>query len=197
MRFSAVFLLITFLLIHPVSAQNEEETIPTDTLAEVVITSLLRPEKITRAPASIQVITTNDLNRFAGSNTGELISTIQGVEFTRYGVDGITFNSRGLNSAFNNKILQIVDGRISTSPLSGGLPVFNNGSTIKDDIQQIEIVAGPHTSLYGPNAHNAVFNTITKDPRLYPGTSVSLSVGNQHQFSGRLRHAQKVNEKWA
>lgn len=197
MRFSAVFLLITFLLIHPVSAQNEKETIPTDTLAEVVITSLLRPEKITRAPASIQVITTNDLNRFAGSNTGELISTIQGVEFTRYGVDGITFNSRGLNSAFNNKILQIVDGRISTSPLSGGLPVFNNGSTIKDDIQQIEIVAGPHTSLYGPNAHNAVFNTITKDPRLYPGTSVSLSAGNQHQFSGTLRHAQKVNEKWA
>ncbi|MEO6346518.1 MAG: TonB-dependent receptor, partial [Aquaticitalea sp.] len=164
---------------------------------EVVITTLLHPEKITRAPASIQVLTTNDINRFSGSNTGELIATLQGVEFTRYGVDGTTFNARGLNSAFNNKILQIVDGRISTAALSGGLPVFNNGSTIKDDIRQIEIVVGPQTALYGPNAHNGVFNTITKDPRIYPGTSVSLSAGNQYQFSGRLRHAQIVNDKWA
>lgn len=197
MRVSVVVILFSFFLIQSITAQSEQEEILTDTLSEVVITSLLRPEKITRAPASIQVLTTNDLNRFAGSNTGELISTLQGVEVTRYGVDGITFNARGLNSAFNNKILQIVDGRISTSPLSGGLPVFNNGSTIKDDIQQIEIVVGPNTSLYGPNAHNGVFNTITKDPRLYPGTSVSLSAGNQYQFSGRVRHAQKINEQWA
>ncbi len=199
MKISAIYFIFSFLLMQLVSAQNEgqdKEILP-DTLTEVVITALLRPEKVTRAPASIQVLTTKDLDRFAGSNTGELIATLQGVEFTRYGVDGITFNARGLNSAFNNKILQIVDGRISTAALSGGLPVFNNGSTIKDDIHQIEIVVGPQTALYGPNAHNGVFNTITKDPRLYQGTSVSLSAGNQYQFSGRLRHAKKVNDHWA
>ena len=199
MKISAVVFLSSFFLIQFVTAQNEDQDkeIIRDSLSEVVVTTLLRPEKITRAPASIQVITTNDLNRFAGSNTGELISTFQGVEFTRYGVDGITFNARGLNSAFNNKILQIVDGRVSTSPLSGGLPVFNNGTTIKDDIRQIEVVVGPQTALYGPNAHNGVFNTVTKDPRQYPGTSVSLSAGNQYQFSGRFRHAQEIDEHWA
>ncbi len=199
MKKLAIFFLLLFFLIQTVSAQNEEpeKETQTDTLTEVVITALLRPEKITRAPVSIQVITAKDINRFAGSNAGELIATLKGVEFTRYGVDGTTFNARGLNSAFNNKILQIVDGRISTAALSGGLPVFNNGSTIKDDIRQIEIVVGPQTALYGPNAHNGVFNTITKDPRMFPGTSVSLSAGNQYQFSGRVRHAQKINENWA
>ncbi len=199
MKKSAIFFLPSVFLVQFISAQNEgkDKEIITDTLSEVVITTLLYPEKITRAPASIRLLTAKDLERFAGSNTGELISTLQGVEFTRYGVDGTTFNARGLNSAFNNKILQIVDGRISTAALSGGLPVFNNGSTIKDDIHQIEIVVGPQTALYGPNAHNGVFNTITKDPRIYSGTSVSLSAGNQYQFSGRLRHAHKVNEKWA
>lgn len=199
MKIPAVFFLASFFIFYHISAQNKVETeeMLTDTLAEVVVTSLARPQKITRAPASIQVLTTEDIGLFAGSNTGELVSTLQGVEFTRYGVDGITFNARGLNSAFNNKMLQIVDGRVSTSALSGGLPVFNNGSTIKDDIKQIEIVLGPQTALYGPNAHNGVFNTITKDPRQYPGTSVSLSAGNQYQFSGRLRHAQKINEDWA
>jgi iron complex outermembrane receptor protein len=199
MKTSTNLCLSALFLVQAFSAQTESEdkTIQTDTLSEVVITTLLRPEKITRAPASIQVLTAKDINQFAGSNTFELISNLQGVEFTRYGVDGTTFNARGLNSAFNNKILQIVDGRISTAALSGGLPVFNNGSTIKDDIQQIEVVVGPQTALYGPNAHNGVFNTITKDPRLYSGTSVSLSAGNQYQFSGRLRHAQKINEHWA
>lgn len=198
MKISAVVFLTIFLLVQSVSAQDEEDNeILSDTLPEVVITSLLRPEKITRAPASVRVLSTKDIDLFAGSNTGELLSTLQGVEFTRYGVDGTTFNARGLNSAFNNKILQIVDGRVSTSPLSGGLPVFNNGTTIKDDIKQIEIVVGPQTALYGPNAHNGVFNTITKDPRQYPGTSVSLSAGNQYQFSGRFRHAQKIDNRWA
>lgn len=199
MKKSAIFFLPSVFLVQLISAQHEgkdKEILP-DTLSEIVITTLLYPEKITRAPASIRLLTTKDIERFAGSNTGELIATLQGVEFTRYGVDGTTFNARGLNSAFNNKILQIVDGRISTSPLSGGLPVFNNGTTIKDDIRQIEIVVGPQTALYGPNAHNGVFNTITKDARLYPGTSVSLSAGNQYQFSGRMRHAKKINDRWA
>ncbi|PTX41482.1 iron complex outermembrane receptor protein [Christiangramia gaetbulicola] len=199
MKISAVFFFVSFLSTLFITAQNEDQDkeVLSDTLPEVMVMSLLRPQKITRAPASVQVLTKNDLDRFAGSNTGELIARLQGVEFTRYGVDGITFNARGLNSAFNNKILQIVDGRISTAALSGGLPVFNNGSTIKDDIQQIEVVVGPQSALFGPNAHNGVFNTITKDARLYPGTSVSLSAGNQYQFSGRFRHAQKIDDRWA
>lgn len=176
---------------------EEEKSIQTDTLSEVVLTSTLYPEKITKTPVSIQVLKSKDINRFAGSNVWELASSIQGVEFTRYGVDGITFNARGLNSAFNNKILHIVDGRITTAALSGGLPTFNNGTLSKDDIHHIEFVAGPQTALYGPNAHNGIFNTITKDPRLYPGTSVSLSFGNQEQFSGRFRHGKKINDSWA
>lgn len=199
MKITAFLFLSAFFFLQHISAQNDdqEKKIPIDTLSEVVITTLLRPEKITQAPVMIQTLTTEDLDRFAGSNTGELLSKFKGVEFTRYGVDGTTFNARGLNSAFNNKILQIVDGRISTASLSGGLPIFNNGSTIKDDIQQIEVVLGPQTALYGPNAHNGVFNTITKDPRLYTGTTVSLSAGSQYQFSGRFRHAQKINNNWA
>jgi iron complex outermembrane receptor protein len=189
--------LASFAVIYVVSAQDDKEEIAVDTLSEVVVSALLRKEKITRAPAFVQVLTTRDFDLFAGSNPGELYSRLAGVEFTRYGVDGTTFNARGLNSAFNNKVLQIVDGRISTSALSGGLPVFNNGTTITDDIQQIETVLGPQTALFGPNAHNAVFNTITKDPRLYPGTSASVSAGNQRQLSGRIRHAHKLNDRWA
>jgi iron complex outermembrane receptor protein len=164
---------------------------------EIVVSASKRPEKITNAPASIQVIGIKDLDQFAGSNVGELISRIQGIEYTRNGVTDITFNARGFHSAFNNKVFQLVDGRNSMAALSGSLPVMNRGTIIKDDIERLEIVLGPQTALYGPNAHNAIFNTITKDPRRYQGTTVSVSAGSRYQFSGRIRHAAKINNKWA
>ncbi|HEV7332412.1 MAG TPA: TonB-dependent receptor [Flavisolibacter sp.] len=165
--------------------------------SEVVVTASRMPEKITAAPAPIQIISAKDITHFAGSNVGELVSRVQGVEYTRSGVDEITFNARGLHSAFNIRVLQLVDGRNTMAAASGSLPMFNNGSTQKDDIDRIEILQGPQTALYGPNAHNALFNYITKDPRKYPGTTVSVSAGSQYQFSSRIRHAGIVNSKFA
>ncbi|MBB1283133.1 TonB-dependent receptor [Flavisolibacter sp. BT320] len=164
---------------------------------EVVVSASRRPEKITAAPAPIQIISAKDIAQFAGSNVGELLSRVQGVEYTRSGVDETTFNARGLHSAFNIRVLQLVDGRNTMAAASGSLPMFNNGSTQKDDIDQIEMLPGPQTALYGPNAHNLLFNYITKDPRKYPGTTVSVSAGSQYQFSSRIRHAAVVNSKLA
>ena len=164
----------------------------------IVVSASKRPEKVTNAPASIHVIGSKELNEFAGSNVIELISKVQGVEYTRNGVTDITLNARGFNSAFNNKVLLLVDGRITTAALSGNLPVTNTRSTmIKDDIERMEIVLGPQSALYGPNALNAVINTTTKDPRLYQGTTASITAGNRYQFGGRIRDARKINNKWA
>jgi iron complex outermembrane receptor protein len=145
----------------------------------------------------VQVLTTRELSRFAGSNPLELTAGFRGIEYTRFGVDGITLNARGFNSAFNNKVLEIVDGRNNTAAVSGNLPIYNNGTMIKEDILRYEVVTGPQTALYGPNALNAVVNIITKDPRIYPGTTIATSIGNQSQFSTRIRHAQQVNDRWA
>ncbi len=164
---------------------------------DIVVSASKRPEKIADAPASVQVIGKKELEQFTGSNTFELLSKVQGVEFIRTGVDHASINSRGLNNAFNNKVFQMVDGRNSMQPLSGSVAMHNNFSLVKDDIERIEIVLGPQTALYGPNAHNAIINFITKDPRKSQGTTVALSAGNQYQFSGRIRQATKINNKWA
>lgn len=164
---------------------------------EVVVGAFLKPEKISEAAAAIHVVNRKAFERFAGSNPLELLVTVPGIEYTRNGVDDITFNARGLHSAFNNRVLQVVDGRNSMSSLSASLPVMNRGTLIKDDIERLEVVLGPQSAIYGPNAHNAVINLLTKDPRKHPGTSLSASAGNRSQFSTRLRHAQVINSKWA
>lgn len=188
----------------PVTINEEQTTLPDVYMANeyktsdgIVVSASRFPEKITDAPASVQVIGKKELQQFSGSNTFELLSKVQGVDFFRTGVDYSLINARGMNNAFNNKVLQLADNRNSTTPLSGSLPMQNGFTLIKDDIERIEVVLGPQTALYGPNAHNAIINFITKDPRKIQGTTVSLSGGNQHQFSGRIRQATKINEKWA
>ncbi len=164
---------------------------------EVVVSASRRAEKITEAPATVSVLTARDFAETASFNVGELASKIQGVEFVRTGVTGVGFNARGFNNAFNAKILTMTDGRNSMMAGGSGLPSGIMNTVIKEDIDRMEIVLGPNSALYGPNAHNGVVNTITKDPRKYHGTTLAVGVGNQSVFSGRLRHAQKLSDKLA
>jgi iron complex outermembrane receptor protein len=164
---------------------------------EVVVTASKRPEKITRAPATISVINSRDFDQSATFLPGDLAAKIQGVEFVRTGVNGVGINARGFNNAFNAKILQMTDGRNSMMAGGSGLPSGIMNTVIKEDIERLEIVLGPNSALYGPNAHNGIANTITKDPRRFQGTTVVVSAGNQDVFSGRFRHAHKINNKWA
>ena len=164
---------------------------------EVVVGAFLKPEKISEAAAAIHVVNRKAFERFAGSNPLELLVMVPGVEYTRNGVDDITFNARGLHSAFNNRVLQLIDGRNSMGALSATLPIMNRSTINKEDIERLEVVLGPQAALYGPNAHNAVFSFVTKDPRKHPGTSLSASAGSRNQFSTRLRHAHVINPQWA
>lgn len=164
---------------------------------EVVVSASKRPEKITRAPATISVITAKDIAQSSSFNIGELASKIQGVEFIRTGVTGVGFNARGFNNAFNAKILQMTDGRNSMMAGGSGLPSGIMNTVIKEDVERLEIVLGPNSALYGPNAHNGIANTITKDPRKYQGTDIAIGAGNQDVFTGRFRTASKIDQKWA
>lgn len=163
---------------------------------EVVISASRRAEKMTNAPATISVINANAIRELPSFNVAELLGRQRGVDYVRSGVLGIGINARGFNSAFNPKNLQINDGRLS-SLIATGLPLGALSTTIKEDVERIEVVLGPSSALYGPNAHNGLLNTVTKDPRVYQGTTVALGAGNQKVFTARLRHATKINDKLA
>ncbi len=166
------------------------------TLESVVVSASRRAEKITEAPATISIIDSKNIAELPSFNVGELIARQKGVDYVRSGVLGTGVNVRGFNSAFNPKNLQMNDGRLSTL-IATGLPFGPLGTVVKEDIERIEVILGPSAALYGPNAHNGLVNTITKDPRTSQGTTFALGAGNQSVFSGRLRHATKINDKFA
>ncbi|MGH7450689.1 MAG: TonB-dependent receptor [bacterium] len=162
----------------------------------VVVSASRRAEKLTEAPATMAVITARGIDEFPAFNPGELAARQKGVDYVRSGVLGAGLNIRGFNSAFNAKNLQMNDARLSTL-VATSLPFGALSTTVKEDIERVELILGPAAALYGPNAHNGLVNTLTKDPRTSEGTTVALDGGNQSVFSGRFRHANVVSEKFA
>lgn len=165
-------------------------------LNQVIITANKQPQKITDVPATVNVISARDIEEFSSFNIGELASRQKGVDFVRSGVLGTGINIRGFNSAFNSKNLQVTDDRLSTL-IATGLPMGSFSTVTKDDIARVEILLGPNGTLYGPNAHNGLVSTITKNPRRSEGTTFAVGAGNQNVITARLRHAQVIDEKFA
>ncbi len=161
----------------------------------VVMSASRRAEKVTDAPATVDVITQQTIAEFPAS-VAELAARQIGVDYVRAGVAGPGLNIRGFNSAFNPKNLQMNDGRLSTL-VATGLPFGLLSTTVKDDIERVEIVLGPTAALYGPNAHNGLVNTLSRDPRTSEGTTLAIGGGNQKVVNGRFRHANAVGEKFA
>jgi len=171
---------------------NESSSI----LDEIVLTANKQPQKITDVPATVNVISARDIEEFPSFNIGELAARQKGVDFVRSGVLGTGINIRGFNSAFNSKNLQVTDDRLSTL-IATGLPMGSFSTVTKDDIARVEILLGPNGTLYGPNAHNGLVSTITKNPRQSEGTTFAIGAGNQNVVTARLRHAQVIDDKFS
>jgi len=172
---------------------------PGTELDVVVVSGSRTQQKLTESPATIETIFAREIESYAG-NPGELLARQKGIDYFRAGIATPAFNIRGFNSNFNSKILQVTDGRFSNL-IATGLPLGPLSTTIKEDIERIEVILGPNATLYGPNAHNGLLNTITKDPRTSAGTTIPLNPGVSADgdafYSARLRHAQVLSDKFA
>ena len=159
-----------------------------------VVTASRRRERIEDAPAAISVITEKSIRRESNTNLGDYLKSVKGVDFTQSGVDSYNLSARGFNSSFSSRLLTLTDGRMANVP-SLRLIAYNVIPVSFEDVQQIEVVLGPSSALYGPNAHSGVLNIITKAPKNSQGTTVNVQTGFLAQANGKplkkmtFRHA--------
>jgi len=160
-------------------------------LQEYVITSSRgRREKITDAPAAISIISASRIRKESHGNLGDYFKNIKGVDFTASGLDSYNLSARGFNSSFSSRLLTLTDGRMANVP-SLRLIAYNVIPVTSDDVEQIEVVLGPSSALYGPNAHSGVINIITKKPSEYLGTNLSYTAGTRDFRKWQVRHSGK------
>ncbi len=161
-------------------------------LQEYIVTaSRGRREKITDAPAAISLISELKIRNASNPNLGDYFKNIKGVDFTASGLDSYNLSARGFNSSFSSRLLTLTDGRMANVP-SLRLIAYNVIPLTSDDVKQIEVVLGPSSALYGPNAHAGVVNIISKRPQESKGTVVGITGGTRNFSKAQVRHSGSI-----
>ena len=161
-------------------------------MEQIVVSASRRAENIVDAPVSVVKVDREEIqNNTMATSLGSLMHNVKGMDYTQTGVFTESFNARGFNSAFNTRMLMVVDGVPATIPsaLTTGIPIPQG------DIQDVEVIVGPSAALYGPDAVSGIVSITTTDPREDSGTRVGIAGGSRSIFKSKIRHA-NVNGKW-
>lgn len=132
-------------------------------LAGVVVSASKRKEKILDAPASVSVITSERIESQANLTAIDNLKKTPGVDIMTTGLVSANVNLRGFNGIFDGSMLTMVDNRIGRVP-SLRVNAFQLIPGNDYDVDKMEVVRGPGSALYGPNAADGVLHIITKSP---------------------------------
>jgi outer membrane receptor for ferrienterochelin and colicins len=157
-------------------------------LGGVVVSASRRVEKITDAPATVTRLEAAQIANSVGNSFAPALKEVKGIDYIQVGMTAVAINARGFNSSFNNRMLMMEDGRVAVLP-ENGLPVGGFTTIPKVDLAGIEVLIGPGSALYGPDASNGVLTLQSKDPKQFQGTSIEVAGGSRGFMDLQGRYA--------
>ena len=158
---------------------------------QIVVSASKKKEKIIDAPITIAVVSNQNIRRNISSDIGSVLKTVRGVEVYQAGLGRTAINVRGFMSAFNGRFVSLVDGANYMEP-TFFIGYGNSYPFISEDIERAEVVFGPSSALYGPNAHNGLLNIITKHIRDSNGGMIAFTTGSSNLAAQRFRFAKTI-----
>lgn len=135
------------------------------TLGDTVVSASGFEQKITEAPASISVISQEDLQQKRYNNLAQALGDVEGIDIGQGTgkTGGLNISIRGMDSKYS---LILIDGRRQNA--AGNVTPNGFGETSTSfmpplsAIERIEVIRGPMSTLYGSDAMGGVINIITK-----------------------------------
>ena len=218
-RFSSIKSYPVTLVFSSVGFANKEVTLnaasstvevvlePSFTLGNEVVVSASRvPERILESPVSIERVSTAAIRNTAATNYYDILTNLKGVDVVAASLTFKSVGTRGFNSSGNTRLNQIVDGMDNQAP---GLN-FSVGSVIglsELDVDNMELLPGASSALYGPGGMNGTVLINSKNPFKYQGLSFQIKQGINHVDAAQrptsayndwaVRWAKKVTDKFA
>ncbi|MCH8865706.1 MAG: TonB-dependent receptor [Proteobacteria bacterium] len=149
-------------------------------LEEIIVTASKRPQTLQEIPVAVSVVTADDLKQTQILDIKDLQFLIPSLRVDTLQSSGNTnFRIRGFGNGANNAGIEpsvgvFIDGvyRSRTASALGDLP----------NLERVEVLRGPQSTLFGKNASAGVISVITAKPSLVETTgNVSLTVGEYSQ----------------
>ncbi|MBA0181682.1 TonB-dependent receptor [Pectobacterium carotovorum] len=153
----------------------------------LVVTASGYEKKLTNAPASISVVSEEELSQKSYHDLGEALIGVEGVD-VRSGTGktgGLDISIRGMPSSYTLILIDGVRQNASGDTTPNGFDTMNTAVMPPlSAIERIEVIRGPMSTLYGSDAIGGVVNIITKK--------------NSKQWSGsvNLSHTVQEHRKW-
>jgi outer membrane receptor for ferrienterochelin and colicins len=158
-----------------------------------VVTASRTQQKASEAPASVTVIEPRTIRESPRNTPVEHLRGVAGVDIAQKGIAQQDVNVRGFNNVFSGALMVLTDYRPSGVPsLRANIPYFVPASN--EDIDRMELVRGPGSALYGPNAAQGVLNILTRSPFASKGTTLFVGAGERSLMQAGLRHANTIEE---
>jgi outer membrane receptor for ferrienterochelin and colicins len=160
---------------------------PTTQVDDIVVTAAGYAQKLVDAPASISVISQEQLTQRPYITLLDAVRDLEGVDIgeTRDKTGQGTISMRGMGSDYT---LILINGRRQNNhgdiyPNSFGGNQFNHIPPL-DAIERVEVIRGPASTLYGADAMGGVINIITKrSPDRWAGSlTVSHSIESEDAY---------------
>jgi iron complex outermembrane receptor protein len=149
-------------------------------LNPITVTTSKRVEKALDAPAAVEVVSREAIEARPTVTPVDHVKEQAGVDFVSTGLQSNYVVVRGFNNVFSGATLNLTDFRISRVPsLRVNISYFN--PTTNSDLDRVEVVLGPGSALYGPNAANGVIHFLTQSPIDDPGVTLSVAPGLRRQ----------------
>jgi outer membrane receptor for ferrienterochelin and colicins len=136
-------------------------------------------QKVTKAPASISIVTGDEIKKYGYRGFGQILNSLRGFYNTSdraYGYAGT--RGFGLPSDYNSRLLLLIDGHRYNDSMFDAFDTSEGFPVDIDIIERVEVVRGPSSSLYGTSAVFGVINIITKRGRDQHGTNIKSSYGS-------------------
>lgn len=174
---------------------SELKKLTVEELMEIEVTSVSRrSEKLVETASAIQVITGEDIHRSGATSIPEALRLATNLHVAQKNAHDWAISARGFNTDLANKMLVLIDGRTVYTPLFSGV-FWDRQDYLLEDIERIEVISGPGSTLWGANAVNGVINIITKKANATRGLYAEAGGGNELRAFGGLRYGARLGEK--
>lgn len=161
---------------HSVTFELEEAIVP---VGDVVVTGTLVETYVKDSPVRVDVVSPHYLEKIPTANIMEVLENVNGlyqqIDCAVCGTNNIRIN--GMDGPY-------------TAVLIDGMPIMSSLATVYGLngispalIQQIEIIKGPMSTLYGSEAMGGVINIITKHPQTTPTLSVNSFATSDAEYA--------------